>query len=271
MSQHPTSGSPLISDLPADELASYARRLGLDVDPHATRSELLAMVRARQELLLGLDRRALLDVVVWARVPVRESASKEELAEAIALVQRAKFKGLSDAGLDALARLRGVEKVPSEPRVKLEKRLRRRTGLLTRLGQKRRVMVGRFITKLLEGEEAEGPYRFLPEEAGRPSLQQAIEKEGVRQGLARQIRGVADQYVAEKLDEIERRIDEKLDQIDQRLGEWRDREIHNRLRIVKITLVATIVVAAISLGYDYLRSRAVPTGAGEAAVVSDMP
>ena len=44
--------------------------------------------------------------------------------------------------------------------------------------------------------------------------------------------------------------------------EWRDREVKNRLRIVRITLITAIVVALISLGYDYLRAR--PTAAGNA-------
>ena len=74
-------------------------------------------------------------------------------------------------------------------------------------------------------------------------------------GIAQKLRGAADQYVHEKLDEIERRIDCKLDEIDGRLNEWRDREVRNRLRIIKITLITAILVAIISLGYDYLKSR----------------
>ena len=49
--------------------------------------------------------------------------------------------------------------------------------------------------------------------------------------------------------------------IDARLGEWRDREIRNRLRIVKITLLASIVVALLSLGYNYVKRLTVQTGA----------
>ncbi len=80
-------------------------------------------------------------------------------------------------------------------------------------------------------------------------------------GITRKIKGVADDYVREKLDEIEARIDRKLDEIDARLGEWRDREIRNRLRIIKITLLASIVVALLSLGYNYVKRLTVPTGA----------
>ena len=95
-------------------------------------------------------------------------------------------------------------------------------------------------------------YRFLPEEGRYPSLKEEIADEGVVGGIARKIRGVADDYVRQKLDEIEIRIDQKLDEIDTRLGEWRDREVANRLKIIKITLVGSILVALLSLGYKYL-------------------
>jgi tetrahydromethanopterin S-methyltransferase subunit G len=77
-------------------------------------------------------------------------------------------------------------------------------------------------------------------------------------GIARTIRGVADGYVHEKLDEIEARIDRKLDEIDRRLGEWRDREIVNRLKIIKITLIASVFVFLLSLGYNYLKRKPPP-------------
>jgi hypothetical protein len=100
----------------------------------------------------------------------------------------------------------------------------------------------------------EGEYRFLPDEAA-PSLRSHIEEQGVVGGIARKLRGVADDYVKEKLDEIEARIDRKLDEIDRRMAEWRDREVSNRLRIVKITLIASILVAAVGIGYDILKRR----------------
>jgi hypothetical protein len=62
----------------------------------------------------------------------------------------------------------------------------------------------------------------------------------------------ADSYVNQKLDEIESRIDRKLDEIDRRLAEWRDKEIANRIRILKITLWASVIVAAVSLIYAYI-------------------
>ena len=55
------------------------------------------------------------------------------------------------------------------------------------------------------------------------------------------------------MDEIEARIDRKLDEIDRRLSEWRDKEIANRIRILKVTLWASVIVAVCSLIYSYLK------------------
>ena len=74
------------------------------------------------------------------------------------------------------------------------------------------------------------------------------------------MRGAADAYLAAKLDEIEARVDDKLDHIEaridrkivelhQQLVELRDREVRHRLRLLKITLIFTVLVALLSLGY----------------------
>ena len=47
-------------------------------------------------------------------------------------------------------------------------------------------------------------------------------------------------------------IDRKLDEIDRRLAEWRDKEIANRIRILKITLWASVIVGVFSLIYSYV-------------------
>ncbi|MBW7904154.1 MAG: hypothetical protein LC135_13550 [Phycisphaerae bacterium] len=78
--------------------------------------------------------------------------------------------------------------------------------------------------------------------------------------VAEQLRGAADGYIAAKLDEIEARVDAKLDVIEERidrkvselhekLREARDAELRHRLRLLKITLVFTVLVAVVSLGY----------------------
>ena len=254
MVDRPVISSASLADLPRDELLHYARKNGLSVEAGTPRGELLRIIRERQKLLADLDKAALLDVVVWARLPVRQSVSKEQLAQHIATIAKPRFHGLSDRGLTALARLHGVKLQQGDDRPTIEKRLRRKAGLWARVQAKRRSLVGSILTKLVEGKNPEGEYRFLPEDEG-SSLKETIENVGVVGGIAQKLRGAADLYVSEKLDEIERRIDCKLDEIDRRLGEWRDREVRNRLRIIKITLVTAIIVAVISLGYDYIKSR----------------
>ena len=249
----PTSAS--LSDLPLDELTSYAQDLGLAVEPGVAQGELLRLIRDRQELLLGLSHEALLDVVMWARLPVRRSASKEALAKQIATIVRTRYEGLSERGLVALARLNGLDADDREPRAAVERRLRRQGGLWARVRRKRRAVVGAMIGKLLDGGDASGAYHFLPEDVAGERLKDAVRDVGVVEGIAQKLRGAADHYIEQKLDEIEYRIDAKLDEIDRRLGEWRDQEIKNRLRIIKITLISAIVVAGLSLGYDYLKSR----------------
>jgi tetrahydromethanopterin S-methyltransferase subunit G len=248
----PTVG---VSELPSDELVHYGRQLGLELDVKMGRGELLRRVRERQELLLDLDRQALLDIVVWARRPVRASASKEELAKQIAAITRMKFAGLSDRGLAALARLRGLPVRSSDPRELIEARLRDAEPFWNRVRRRRREMVGGLLDRMIVGHNQEdgGEYRFLPEDPAASSLKERIADEGIVGGIAHKLRGVADDYVREKLDEIEARIDKKLDEIDQRLGEWRDKEITDRLRIIKITLVASALVALLSLAYNYLK------------------
>ncbi|HSW46376.1 MAG TPA: hypothetical protein VLM89_12480 [Phycisphaerae bacterium] len=258
MSETPNSSprkSVGVSELPIDELVHYGRQLGLDLDQKMGQGELLRRVRERQELLVELDREAMLDVVVWARRPVRASASKEELAEQIATIGRMKFKGLSDRGLIALARLRGVPVLSNTPRELIEAAMKDSEPLWQRVRRKRREVVGGLLDRMIAGRQEEnvGDYRFLPEDKNAVSLKERIAENGFVGGIAHKLRGVADDYVREKLDEIETRIDRKLDEIDRRLGEWRDKEITNRLRIIKVTLVASVIVAILSLGYNYFK------------------
>lgn len=86
---------------------------------------------------------------------------------------------------------------------------------------------------------------------------------GMLHRVTEQLRGAADSYVAAKLDEIEARVDQKLDEIEARidqksvdlhrqLAEWRDQELRHRLRILKLTLIFTVLVAVLSLGYNWV-------------------
>lgn len=253
-SQRDQKASTGLADLPNDELVRYGTELGFKLRQNAPRGELLRVIRQRQELLVQLSRQAMLDVCVWARRPVRQSASKEQLAREIAQIGKMDFAGLSQAGLIALAKLRGLEAGDDEPDEQIKRRLRRAESLSDMLRRKRRSLEAVLIAKLVPGGSADEPkeYRFLPENHAHPDLKERVEQEGLVGGIASKLRGVADDYVSQKLDEIERRIDRKLDEIDGRLQEWRDREIANRLRIIKITLVASILVILLSLGYKYM-------------------
>lgn len=255
MGRNTAKSSSSLVDLPIDELMAYGRELGLKINADAARGELLRRIRERQDLLVELDRDALLDIVVWARVPVRQSSTKEALAKHIATIDDGAYDGLSERGLRALVCLRDLQAGPGTTRATMERRLRRQEGLWVKCRRQRRRAVGSLIGKVLESTGQRGDYQFLPEEDGGPSLRESIEQSGVVGGIAQKLRGAADEYVHQKLNEIERRIDQKLDEIDVRLAEWRDQEIRNRLRIVKITLIAAIVVAFVSLGYDYLKAR----------------
>ena len=114
-----------IDNLPTDELRRYARRLGLHPEEDLHHHELLDLVRDRHQAISSLERDALLDVVIWARRPVRRSASKEDLVTEVTEVQRNKFDKLSQRGLEVLAVVRNVPVRPGEPRQLLERRLRK--------------------------------------------------------------------------------------------------------------------------------------------------
>jgi len=269
-----TAPTVSLSELPDDELVRYVSDLGLALPASVPRGELLRRIRERQELLLELDRDALLDIVIWARRPVRQSVGKEALARHISRIDRVRFDGLSQRGLEALARLRGLGTRPGEPRDELERRLRKAAGFWGRVRRARRELVAGLISRAIEGQGSE-EYRFLPEDET-SRLREHMEDQGVMGGIARRLKGVADDYVREKLDEIEARIDRKLDEIDRRLSEWRDREVSNRLKILKITLLVSILVAVMSLGYDVVSGwlatqgkRGQPPESGRSGVVAE--
>jgi len=122
-------------------------------------------------------------------------------------------------------------------------------------------------------EQQQSDYQFLPPaQAGSPgtaSVKHDIEEAGLIGGIASRVKKSADSYLNQKLDEIEARIDRKLDEIDRRLAEWRDKEIANRIRILKITLWASVIVSLVSLIYTYgsIYLWPKPTGTNPAAHV----
>jgi hypothetical protein len=116
--------------------------------------------------------------------------------------------------------------------------------------------------KLIESPDEPGEMKY---ESPGPAEKRAGSDWKVRMMhvAAERLRGAADSYIAAKLDEIEARVDTKLDDIEGRidtkiaelhrhLREMRDRELRHRLRLLKLTLIFTVLVAALSLLYKWL-------------------
>ncbi len=251
--------------LPLDELANLASDFGIDPTRHRSRESLLYALADRRQLIDELDRGAMLEVVRWGRRPVPADADKERLAQEIARIQRWKYVELSKEGLYVLARLRGVRCEPSATPRQLIRKIKGREGFVANMSRRRRAWVAATAAKFIGDDaaaaEADDTYAFLPSEGNtKPAspiqqaetLRERIEQRGLFGGLADRVRSTADTYVNQKLDEIEARIDRKLEEIDNRLGEWRDKELANRLRILKITLWASVIVSIVSLAYAYL-------------------
>jgi hypothetical protein len=256
--------TPQLSELPKDELANLAESLGLDSTRFKTQQHLVAAVHERRQLIAGMDRQAMLDVVRWGRRPVTMNASKEQIAQEIARIRLMKFGGISHRGLVALAQLRGLAVTDEFDAPMIVRRLRRQEGFFSRLNRKRRAILGGMVASVVGEKGNQSDYKFLPEPVsgdGHPgtvgsaqpaSIKDEIEESGLFGGISNRIKKSADQYLNQKLDEIEARIDRKLDEIDRRLAEWRDKEIANRIKILKITLWVSVIVAIVSLIYAYV-------------------
>lgn len=248
----------MIKQLSLDELKNHAKQLWIRMPPDAGRAALEGRIRERLQELGGLDRGALEDICAWSGQPVQADASPKDVVLQAAAAGGMKFEGLSDRGLRALCQLRMVQVSPLADRRTTIRALKWAEPWSHYLRRKRRRWMGSLLSRFVYEATPQVPAGGTAVSQGqRASLKHRIEQEGVVGGLSRTIRGVADDYVREKLDEIEQRIDRKLEQIDLRLEQWRDREIRNRLRIVKITLLASIIVALLSLGYDYIKKRAI--------------
>lgn len=258
-----------LEKLPKDELTNLAEDLGIDFTEYNTQAKLAGAVYERRMLINAMQRDAMLDVIRWGRHPVPENASKEQLAQMIARIRSMRFETLSEPGLLVLAIMRGVRMRGDESVPVLIRKLRRQEGFFNRMARKRRAWVGGMVSSIL-GEETpeETDYKFLPPpNNGAPtpatpappkpprneSIKDEIEEVGLFGGIASRVKRTADVYLNQKLDEIEKRIDKKLDEIDLRLAEWRDKEVANRLRIIKITLWASVIVGIISLLYAWIK------------------
>ena len=263
-------------ELPKDELSQLAEEFGLRAVDYKSSQQLVAAIHDRRQMIGGLERETLLEVVRWGRRPVLANLNKEQLAQEIIRIKSMRFEGLSQPGLIVLARLRGVKINPGDDVPTLVRKLKKKEGIFTRVNRKRRAMLGSLVSNMLGESESPtaGDYRFLPPSdpgntgstasslpprTATPSIKEEIEDAGLFSGIAGRIKRSADDYLNQKLDEIESRIDRKLDEIDRRLAEWRDKEIANRIRILKITLWASVIVGAFSLIYSYVKEVVNPS------------
>jgi len=262
----PTTTPPRqLSELPRDELDHLAEEFGLDPTRYPNRQALVSAIHDRRQMIAGLDREAMLDVVRWGRRPVTYNASKEQIAQEIARIRSMRFAGLSQRGLTVLAKLRGLGVNDNEPVPAIIRKLRKQEGVWSKLNRKRRAVLGALVSNIVGGRESSSAYQFLPPHPGdaapgpapaarTASIKEEIEESGLIGGITNRLKKSADSYLNQKLDEIEARIDRKLDEIDRRLGEWRDKEIANRIKILKITLWASVIVALVSLIYAYVKT-----------------
>jgi len=255
-----------LGDLPTDELNHLAENFGLVPEDFKSKQHLIAALHERRQRIAAMDRDAMLDVVRWGRRPNPINAGKEQIAIEIARIKTMKFEGLSPRGLAIIATMRGINVEPNDSLVRLIRRLRKQEGLFKRFNRKRRAWIGGMISNMLGEEEPSSEYKFLPAQPGagnpvssaRSTVRDDIEEAGVIGGLTSRIKKSADSYLNQKLDEIEQRIDRKLDEIDRRLADWRDKEIANRVRIMKITLWVSVIVALVSLIISYVQVYIAP-------------
>ena len=257
-----------LSDLPKDELDNLAEEYGLDPGDYRNRQHLVTAIHERRQAIAAMNRDAMLDVIKWGRRPVTFNATKEQIAQEIARIRSMKFAGLSHRGLIVLAQMRGLPAASEDPVPVLIRRLKKQEGLFAKINRKRRAMLGSIVSNMIGDSSAAGDYQYLPPQQGPAptttntapppapagSIKDEIEEAGLLGGIAGRIKKSADAYVNLKLDEIESRIDRKLDEIDRRLAEWRDKEIANRIRILKITLWASVIVGIVSLIYSYVQA-----------------
>jgi hypothetical protein len=266
-----------LQEMPRDELKALAEEFGLDSTRFSSPQQLVVAIHERRQMIAAMDREAMLDVIRWGRRPVPLNAGQEQLAQEIVKIKSMRFDGLSLRGLLALARLRNLRVDGNETVATLVKSLKRQEGVFAKLNRKRRGWLGSIVSSIMGEDQAGNDYQFLPPQQGADpgtsgaagaagnagaagagsgrsaTIKEEIEEQGFFGGIAGRLKRSADSYINQKLDEIEARLDRKLDEIDRRLGEWRDKEIANRIRILKVTLWASVIVGLIALMYAYVK------------------
>jgi hypothetical protein len=242
-----------------EELELAAEQFGLDSTRFQTRNELAEAIEKRRLLIAGFDREIMLELLRWGRRLPPVDATGEQLAREITAIRSMKFGGLSRGALVVLAHLRHAVPADTDDIPTLIHKLKHQEGLFEKLARKKRAFIGKLVSNLV-GENDEPPRSrsgnspaATATAAREASIKEEIEEAGLLSGISNRLKRTADQYLNQKLDEIEARIDRKLEEIDRRLGQWRDREVANRLKILKITLWASVIVAIVSLIYSWLK------------------
>ncbi|NIA07461.1 MAG: hypothetical protein GWP14_07490 [Actinobacteria bacterium] len=251
MSNKPTLNK--VADTEArSNLIRQANRLGMVIREEWSDEELTKRLALRREQIESLDWGGLMDIMTWAKHPVPTRPTKLAVAQIILAHKRGHYQGLSHKGLVCLAILRNVKIKNKDSARKIMSRLRRSEGIWGYVLRKRDKLVGSVLSTLVD---AEPQINGTANQSETLTLQEHIEQRGLIEGLGSGLRGAADGYISEKMQEIEDRIDYKLDEIDRRLAEWRNRELTNRLRMIKITLAVSVVIALLSLLYTYIREQ----------------
>jgi len=254
--------SQQLGDLAIDELEAVATEFGLEPGNFKDKAGLVKAIHERRHLIASLDRSAMQDALHWAGKSIAPGCSCEQMAIEIVHIRAMRFSGLSERGLVVLGLLRGCPIDGLESREDLVRALKRQEGFFAKMKRKTRGWMGKRMERMMGDPTTDMPpptaeprNKPTDQTAGprQQALREEIEESGFFGGIANRVKKQADTYVNQKLDEIEARIDRKLDEIDRRLAEWRDKEIANRIRILKITLWASVVVAAVSLIYSYVQ------------------
>ncbi len=250
-----------------EALAKVASDLGIDPKDYPDKAALVSAILDRRSLIGVLDREALVELVRWGGRDVPATATKEALAHEAVQIKSMRFGNLSLRALVVLAKLRGLDVAPDATRDDVLGLLKSKEGFWQKLNRKRRAFVGSMVSKMIGGDllgtqtpdvDTSAPAASNAASTSRSTapaerpIEHEIEEAGLLAGLTSRVKRTADQYLNQKLDEIEARIDRKLDEIDRKLGQWRDKEIANRIRILKISLWATIAIGGATLLISWL-------------------
>ena len=242
-----------LDNLSDRQLKRLAARLGVRKCDLMTRAQLIAHIQNRRRILDGTSPEELAGILEALGVPVETSWDKDRLAAFFYKQLCADTQRLSEAQLRRAAQLHEVDFDDETPHNELARRLAsaagRRVGFMGRVTRRAaHSLLDKFISadELLEDVETEQkPAGHDPDEVlGRK----------LKVGFKKAIGYAADDYIGQKLDEIERRIDVKLEDIDRKMDAWRTKEVRHRLRILRITIIAGCLVAVLSLIYSIVKT-----------------